>query len=205
MNERLFLEILDWNAKMVQCCNNIGLAIYEKKDEEKASLLQAFKIKKPKKPKPGQEIPLIASNKAEEIVNEIGNNIVALERFEENITNINDVLQKFNVEMNKIHQSSTVTQTEREFIHTTAKIIEEKLPKIFENSSKTYAIKIEKVNETLKNLHQETNKDNLAYQKEFSEYLVNCFNYITNAMQQINGRIDSFFGTRNYLKKRTKK
>jgi hypothetical protein len=85
INERVFLEILDWNLKLVQCCENIQLLIYDKKEDNKESLLRAFKIKRPKKSLSAKRVPLIATEKAHEIVNEIGNNLLAIRIFEENI------------------------------------------------------------------------------------------------------------------------
>ena len=163
------------------------------------------KIKRPKKNSRGQYALLISTEEAYEIVNEIGKNLLAIRIFENNIEEINQALVRFNHEMKKIHESSTITQEERDFIHTTANILKEMLPKFFENKSKNYSISIAKVNETLNSLSTEINKDNLVYQKEFSEYLVNCFNYINNAVQQINYRIDLFFNTKDYLKKKNKK
>jgi cell division protein ZapA (FtsZ GTPase activity inhibitor) len=205
INERVFLEILDWNLKLVQCCDNIQLLIYDKKQEDKESLLRPFKIKRPKRASIAKQVPLIATEKAHEIVNEIGNNLLAIHIFEKNIEEINQALIRFNDEMKKIHESSTITQEERDFIHTTANILKQMLPKFLENKSKNYGMTIAKVNETLNSLSTEISKENLVYQKEFSEYLVNCFNYISNAVQQMNHRIDLFFNKKDYLKKKHKK
>lgn len=192
MNERLFLEILDWNAKMVQCSNNIELKISARLDENKENLLQIIKIKKPRRPQRGQNIPLISQEKADNCIMQVKENLRLLQIFIENINTLTEALTRFNIEMQKIHQSNTVTEKERFFIHTTAKILKEKIPQFLTNRSRDYVITINKVNETLNSLTLETTRDSLHYQKEFSEYLVNCFNYITNAIRQINYRIDTF-------------
>ena len=65
-NERLFLEILDWNNKTVQCAGNIELKIIERNDVSQNTLLQSFKIKKPRRPLPGEEFPLLSLEEAKE-------------------------------------------------------------------------------------------------------------------------------------------
>jgi len=205
INERLFLEILDWNLKFIQCCTNIEMSIYEKKDDEKKTLFQSFKIKKPKKPLPGQNIELIETQKAKDIVIEIGKNILLFQIFIKNIDLVNQSLVSFNQQMKQIHESTTITEDEKDYIRTTANILKDRIPHLLQNKSKNYAIVIKKVDETLNHLMIEVSKENLLYQKEFSEYLVNCFNYILNANKQIVQRIDVFFGVRDYLQQKNKK
>ena len=122
--------------------------------------------------------------------------------FDENLRQVNDALVRFNTEMTKIHESSVLTSADVAYIHTVSHILKDKFPNLLINKSKHYFLKIDKVESTLNALNQETTKENLNYQKDFSVYLVQCFEYIFNACNQMSYKIDAFFGVKDYLKQK---
>lgn len=197
MNDLLFLEILDWNAKMVQCSNNIELSVTLPPSE--INLIHSVKIKRPKRPLPGQTVPLVARSEIQPTLLSVIHNLLYLREFFSNLQNINQSLVVFNEQMESIHKHQILSKQDTEYIYTVSKILSGNLPKMLQHKKGRFGLQIGKLKHTLEQLAVETDKEQLNYQKEFSQYLVNCFNYIFNAMQQIQQRIDRFYQTKDYI------